>query len=174
MSKFIRTTALAGTFAAAAFMAATPAAAVNATSNATATARVIKPLTLVSKQNLDLGTIVLVNSSAFNATVGIDKAGVWNCDGGSTTNITCSGPHQFAIYTVTGTNGQKVNVAAGPVTMNGSNGGTLTLTPSFDSVLTLTNSGSGMDFNVGGSISVADSTIDGLYTGNFAVTADYQ
>jgi hypothetical protein len=30
-----------------------------------------------------------------------------------------------------------------------------------------------MDFDVGGSISVKDTTTDGVYTGTFAVTADY-
>jgi hypothetical protein len=177
MTNFLRTTALAATVAAVAFTA-TPAAAapVSATKDATATARIIKPLTLTSTQNLDLGTIVLTGSSAFTATVGIDKAGSYNCDGGSSTNVTCdSTTAQDAIYHITGTNGQKVNIAAGPVSMTGSNGGTLTLTPDFDAVQTLSNSGgAGMDFNVGGSITVADTTTDGVYTGNFVVTAEYQ
>lgn len=177
MSKFLRTTAVAATVAALAFTATQAAAApVSATTDATATARIIKPLTLASTQNLDLGTIVLTGSSAFTATVGIDKTGAYDCDGGSSTNVTCdSTSAQTAVYHITGTNGQDVTIAAGNVTMTGSNGGSLTLTPDFDSTITLSNSGgAGMDFNVGGSITVADTTTDGVYTGNFVVTAEYQ
>ena len=174
MSKFLRLTALAAT-AAVAFTATEAAAApVSATTNATATARILRPLQLTSTQNLDLGTIVLSGAAPFSATVGISKAGVFNCDGGSG-NVTCSGTPTVAIYNVSGTKSQPVTIAAGAVTLNGSNGGTLTLTPDFTSTVNLTNSGvPGTDFNVGGSITVADTTVDGVYTGTFAVTADYQ
>lgn len=177
MSKFIRTAALAGTFAAAAVMAATPAAAapVNATANASATARIIRPLVLTSTQNLDLATIVLTGSGTYSATVGISRGGVFNCDGGSSTNVACSGTPKAAAYNVQGTQGQVVTIAAGNVTLTGSNGGTLTLTPDFAPTVTLTNSGSpGLTFGVGGSITVGNTTTDGVYTGTFAVTADYQ
>ncbi|HET8749759.1 MAG TPA: DUF4402 domain-containing protein [Sphingomicrobium sp.] len=172
MTKFLRLTALAATAAMA--LTATQAAAVPATTNATATARILRPLTLTSTQNLDLGTIVLSGAGAFTATVGVDRAGAFNCDGGSG-NVTCSGTPVNAVYNVQGTNNQIVNIAAGPVTMTGSNGGTLTLTPDFAPTVTLTNSGSpGKDFGVGGSISVSNTTVDGVYTGTFAVTAEYQ
>jgi Mat/Ecp fimbriae major subunit len=176
MSKFLRMTALAAAVAAVALpVTQATAAPVPATKDASATARIIKPLTLASTANLDLGTIVLTGSTAFTATVGIDKAGTYDCDGGSSTNVTCdSTTATDAVYHITGTNGQNVTITAPDVTMNGSNGGTLTLTPDFNSTLALTNSGSGMDFNIGGSITVADTTVDGVYTGKFAVTAEYQ
>jgi hypothetical protein len=177
MTKFLRTMAAAATVAALALTASQAGASpVNATTDATAKARIIKPLTLTSTQNLDLGTIVLTGASTFTATVGIAKDGTYDCDGGSSTNVTCDkSTAQVATYHITGTNGEKVTIAAGNVTMNGSNGGSLTLVPDFDSSLTLTNSGgAGMDFDVGGSITVADTTVDGVYTGKFAVTADYQ
>jgi hypothetical protein len=175
MSKFLRTTALAATIAAAAFTATGAAAApVTATSDATATARIIRPLQLTSTQNLDLGTIVLTGAGAYNATVAIDRDGAFDCDGNSG-NVVCSGTPQEAVYNVTGTQGQDVTIAAGDVTLTGSNGGTLTLTPDYAASVTLTNSGApGLDFGVGGSITVADTTVDGVYTGTFAVTADYQ
>jgi Mat/Ecp fimbriae major subunit len=175
MTKFLRTTALAASVAAFALTATAAAAApVSATSNATATARILQPLKLKSTQNLDLGTIVLTGSTAYSATVSVTRAGVFDCDGNSG-NVVCSGTNQQAKYNVTGTNNQNVTIAAGNVTLNGSNGGSLTLTPDFASSVTLTNSGSpGLDFGVGGSITVADTTVDGVYTGNFAVTADYQ
>lgn len=173
MSKFLRLTALA---AAGLAFTATQASAtpVNATADATAKARILRPLQLTSTQNLDLGTIVLAGSGTYSATVGISKTGTFNCDGGSG-NVACSGTPTVAIYNVSGTKSQPVTIAAGNVTLTGSNGGTLTLTPDFNATVTLTNSGTpGDNFNVGGSITVSNTTTDGVYTGTFAVTADYQ
>jgi hypothetical protein len=174
MSKFLRLTALAAT-AALAFAATQAAAApVSATTDATAKARVLKPLQLTSTQNLDLGIIVLSGAGAFSANVGIDKAGTFNCDGGSG-KVTCSGTHQVAVYNVAGTKSQPVTIAAGNVTLSDGAGHNLTLTPDFNTTVNLTNSGApGTNFNVGGAITVADTTPDGVYTGTFAVTADYQ
>jgi len=175
MIKALRLTSLVATVAALAVTATEAAAApVTATSNATARARVVRPLTLTSTQNLDLGIIVLSGAGAYSATVGVDRAGTFNCDSNSG-NVTCSGSPQRAMYNVQGTNGQMVTIASGPVTLNGSNGGSLTLTPDHAPTVTLTNSGSpGFTFGVGGSITVANTTTDGLYTGTFALTADYQ
>ena len=174
MSKFLRLTALAASVAVAFTATEAAAAPVSATTDATAHARILRPLTLTSKQNLDLGDIVLSGAAPFSATVGIDKAGTFNCDGNSG-NVTCSGTEQTAIYNVSGTKSQPVTIAAGDVTLKDAAGDTLTLTPDFTSTVNLTNLGApGDDFNVGGSITVADTTPDGVYTGTFAVTADYQ
>lgn len=174
MSKFLRLTALAATVAVA--FTATQAAAVpvSATTDATAKARILRPLQLTSTQNLDLGTIVLRGAAPFTATVGIDRSATFNCDSNSG-NVTCSGTPTVAVYNVSGTKSQPVTIAAGNVTLSNGTGGTLTLTPDFNSTVNLTNSGApGTNFNVGGSITVADTTPDGVYTGTFAVTADYQ
>lgn len=175
MSKFLRYTAAAAAVAAVAFTATEAAAApVSATTDATAKARVLRPLVLTSKQNLDLGIIVLSGAAPFTATVGISKTAAFNCDGGSG-NVTCSGTPTVAVYNVAGTNNQNVTIAAGNVTMNDGAGHTLTLTPDFNSTVLLTNSGApGTNFNVGGSVTVSDTTPDGVYQGTFAVTADYQ
>jgi hypothetical protein len=176
MSKFLRLTALAATVAAVALTASEATAApVSATTDATAKARVLRPLQLTSKQNLDLGIIVLSGTGTYSSTVGISKDGTtFNCDGNSG-NVTCSGTHQAAIYNVSGTKSQPVTIAAGNVTLSDGAGHSLTLTPDFNTTVTLANSGApGSDFNVGGSIVVGDSTTDGVYTGTFAVTADYQ
>jgi hypothetical protein len=175
MIKTLRLTALAVTAAAVAAVA-TPAAAapVSATTNATAKARVLRPLQLTSKQNLDLGIIVLSGTGAYSSTVSISRAGVFNCDNNSG-KVTCSGTTQNAIYNVAGTNNQVVKIAAPNVTLSDGAGNNLTLTPDFASTVTLTNSGApGNDFGVGGSITVTNATPDGVYTGTFAVTADYQ
>ncbi|MGE5561759.1 MAG: DUF4402 domain-containing protein [Bacillota bacterium] len=175
MSKFLRLTAMAAAAAVAFTATGAAAAPVTATTDATAKARILRPLQLTSTQNLDLGTIVLSGTGAFSATVGISKDGTtFNCDGGSG-NVTCSGTHQAAIYNVSGTKSQPVTIAAGNVTLGDGNGNTLTLTPDFNATLNLSNSGApGDNFFVGGSITVSDATPDGVYTGTFAVTADYQ
>ena len=175
MSKILRMASLGATVAALALTATQAAAApVNATTDATARARVLRPLQLTSTQNLDLGTIVLTGAGAYSATVAIDRDGTYDCDGGST-NVTCDATAaQPAVYNVRGTNNQVVDIESGPVLLTGSNGGTLTLTPDHDDTVTLTNSGApGRDFGVGGSITVTDATVDGVYTGTFAVTAEY-
>jgi hypothetical protein len=175
MSKILRMTSLAATVAAIA-ATATPALAapVSATSDATAKVRILRPLQLTSTQNLDLGTIVLAGSGAFSSTVSIDRGSNFDCDGGSG-NVVCSGTHQVAVYNVSGTNNQNVTIASGPVDLDDGNGNTITLTPDHNTTVTLTNSGApGTNFNVGGSITVTDATVDGIYTGTFAVTADYQ
>lgn len=175
MSKFLRLTSLVATVAALAVTASEAAAApVTATSNATARARILKPLVLTSTQNLDLGIIVLSGSGAYNATVSLDRNGNFNCDGNSG-NVTCSGTPVRAAYNVAGTQGQNVTIASGAVTLNDGAGHNLTLTPDHDTVVTLTNSGApGNDFWVGGSLGVPSTAFDGVYTGNFALTADYQ
>jgi len=172
MSKIIRTTTLAATLAAAVFAATGAAAApVSATSDASATARILRPLQLTSTQSLDLGTIVLTGTGAYSATVSIDRDGNFDCDG-TNTNVVCSGAPKQAKYNVSGTQGQDLTIAADDVTLNGSNGGTLTLTPDFAATVTLVDAD--LEFGVGGSITVADTTTDGVYTGDFVVTADYQ
>ena len=175
MSKLLQMTSLAATAAALAFTA-TPALAVNATSNATARARIVKPLQLTSSQNLDFGIIVLSGTGTWSATVQVDENGVRDCDGGSG-NVTCSGTFQEAVYNVAGTQGQDVRVTVSSVTLSdgAATPNLLTLTPDYATKdLTLANSGApGNDFGVGGSITVDDSTADGVYTGTLNVTADY-
>jgi len=174
MTKVLRLTAMAASVAALALTATQAAAApVNATSNATAKARILKPLVLASTANFDLGIIVLAGAGAYTATVSLDRANTFNCDGNSG-NVTCSGTHTRAAYNVAGTQGQNVTIASGPVSMtNGTD--TLTLTPDHNTTVALTNSGApGTDFFVGGSLSIPSTTSDGVYTGTFALTADYQ
>ena len=179
MNKFIRMTSLAATVAALA-VTATPALAVTGPvlvqpdKQATATARVVKPLTLTWVRDLDLGTIVLSGAGTWTgATVGIDKAGTFTC---TNANVTCSGTTKTAEYTITGTNNQVVTVVAPDVTLKNQNDLTKTLVLSVDKPATvnLGNSGSsGTPLDLGGSITVASDTPDGTYFGTFAVTVNY-
>ena len=167
MTKFVHLTAA---FAALA-LAATPAHAAAPDKQATATARVIKPLTLTWVQDLDLGSITLVGSGA--TTVGITHAGVFSCPAG---NVTCSGTPQVAKYNVTGVNNQVVTINSGNISLVNQADATKTLllTVSSPGTVTLTNSGApGTDFSLGGSVTVDGTTAEGTYQGVFAVTVNY-
>jgi hypothetical protein len=98
-------------------------------------------------------------------------AGVLSCPSGAT----CAGAAQPAILNVQGSNGQIVRIAVANANLvNAVDGSTIPFTPDAPATITLTNSGSpGKDFNVGGSIAVP-STADGTYSGNVAVTVEYQ
>ena len=174
MTKLLRMTALATTVAALT-LGATPALAVGPTDkNATATARVVKPLTLSWQRDLDLGTIVLSGAGAWSgANVGITRGGVFSC---ANANTTCSGAVQTAQYKVTGTNNQVVTVTAPNVTLTNQNDNvsTLVLTVDNPGTVNLGNSGSsGLIFGLGGSVTVASTTPDGTYFGTFNVTVNY-
>src|SRR5678815_5703295 len=58
-----------------------PAQAATPTQQATATARIVQPLTIAWAQDLDLGTIVHSATGPYTQTVGITKAGVFSCGG---------------------------------------------------------------------------------------------
>lgn len=156
---------------AAAFAAAAPARAANIT--ATVKAKVIKPLTLQSTQDLDLGTVLLGPGSWSGAVVRLDRNGVFTCPA----QVTCSGVTQLAGYNATGSNGETAVILAPSVTMvnQSDSGQTLTLLPDAPASVTFTNSGSkGIDFPIGGSITIDSTTAGGTYVGTFSVTAEYQ
>lgn len=144
---------------------------VAATPVATATARIVKPLTLTSSANLDFATIILDTTKLTAAdTVSLDAANKLTC--GTSGNLTCSGSTTVAAFTVTGTKGQVVKVITAASDLAGSNGGKLVFTPATATTADLATGTA--SFNVGGSIAVAPSTADGVYTGNMTVTVDYQ
>ena len=173
MTKFLRTAAA----TAALLLTATPALAAPvgpSDRNATATARIVKPLTLTHVQDLNLGTVLLSGTGAWaGAVVSISRGGVFSC---ANANVVCSGTNQVAKYNVTGTNNQTVTISAPNVTLTNQNDNTKTLLMTVDSpgTLALSNSGNtGVDFPLGGSITVASTTTDGVYLGTFNVTVDY-
>ena len=137
-------------------LAASPAAAVTPASQATANAKIYKPLTISKVQNLDFGVIVLGAGTWSGEVVSLSQAGALTCGGG--TNLTCSG----------------VTVSSPGFNLTGP--GTLAFTPNAPATVNLgaTGSTAGVDFSIGGSITLASTTPDGVYSGTFAVTADYQ
>lgn len=175
MTNLLRNTALAT--AAAFALAATPASAAPITpdQNATATVRIVKPLTLTWVQNLNLGTVLMTGTGVWGgASVSLPYNGsAVTC---TSTNISCSGAVQVAKYKVTGTNNQRVYITAPNFNLtNANDGATLLFTvdkgPGY---VDLSNSGTvGVEFALGGAVTVASTTTDGVYTGTFDVTVDY-
>ena len=153
-------------------LAASPAAAVTPASQATANAKIYKPLTISKVQNLDFGVIVLGAGTWSGEVVSLSQAGALTCGGG--TNLTCSGSPQVAKYHLVGTNNATVTVSSPGFNLTGP--GTLAFTPNAPATVNLgaTGSTAGVDFSIGGSITLASTTPDGVYSGTFAVTADYQ
>ena len=111
--------------------------------------------------------------------VSVSTAGARDLHGG--TNLTCSGTTSAASYNVTGSNNAVVVVTI-PASVTITNGLrrrrqllTVTTTKSIGATVTMPNSGNaGVDFEVGGSITLASTTVDGFYQGDINVTADYQ
>ena len=172
MTKFLRMTSLVAALA----VSATPAVAATPAQQATANARIIKPLVITWVQDLDLGTIVLSGAGAWSgAVVSVDRNGAFSC---TNANVVCSGANDEARYHLAGTNQQVVDITVSPtITLNNLTDGTSSLTMTVDAPATVAmpNSGvNGVEFGVGGSISVASTTADGVYQGTFDVTADYQ
>jgi hypothetical protein len=174
MTKLLRITALAASVAATAIVAMPAAAApVGAATPATARARIVKPLVLTRVANLDVDTITLGPLPPAAETVAMSQLGVVTCGSGG---LTCSGTPVAAEYNVTGTNNQVVQIVAVASSLTNANDATtLSFTPDAPATATLPNSGTtGINFNLGGSITILPATTDGVYTGNIDVTVDYQ
>ena len=153
---------------------ARPADAAPVSATVTVKATVVKPLTLATLQSMDFGTIVLKPGTWSGSVVAVSQAGALTCP---SANLICSGSVTAAKFNVTGTNKQIVQISAPNVTLvNQSNGSqTLQLVLDKPAPFELPNSGNpGVDFGVGGSISLSSSTADGTYVGTMNVTVDYQ
>lgn len=166
---FIRTAAIG-----ALFIAASPAAAVSPATPGSANLKVYKALTISSVQNLDFGVIVLTGASFTNETVTISQAGTLTCGSNPGVILTCTGNAQAAQYKLVGTNNTMVTITCPAFNLTGA--GTLAFAPSAPPNVSLGAAGAttGVTFSVGGSITLASTTPDGTYSGNFQVTANYQ
>jgi hypothetical protein len=144
-----------------------------ATVVASVTANNVKPLSITKLQDLDLGTVTLGPGTWSNATISLSQAGTLGC---ANANLICSGATMVAQYNVQGSNQQTVRISAPNVTLtNQSNSSeTLTLVTDAPASLLLTNSGApGVDFSIGGSVTLSSTTDPGTYVGTFNVTVDY-
>jgi hypothetical protein len=148
-----------------------PAAAVTPQTQASATARIFKPLTIEFQQNLDFGNLVLSGGTFSGQVISMNQSGVLT---GCGANVSCSGATAPAKYKLTGSNNAIVTISCPGFSLTGP-GPALAFTPNAPATVNLGANGStGVIFGIGGSITLASTTIDGVYTGNFLVTADYQ
>ena len=154
--------ALAGTVFVAAFGASGAQA---ATATATAKAQILKQLTVAKTADLDFGTIV---TGAAASTVIVSPAGVRTCGVG----LVCTNAVTAAGFSIVGTTGSVVTIAADPTVSltSGANNMTATL---LSSAATRTLTGTDA-FTVGGTLAVGASQADGAYAGTFTVTVNYQ
>jgi hypothetical protein len=167
IAKFVRVQMLLAGLAA----AAAPVRA--ATVMAAVTANNVKPLVLTKLQDLDLGSATLGPGVWSNATISLSQAGALSC---ANANVTCTGATVVAQYNVQGSNQQTVRISAPNVTMVNQSDTTQTLTLVTDApaTLLLTNSGfPGVNFSIGGSVTINSTTQAGTYVGTFNVTVDY-
>jgi len=140
---------------------------------AAVTANNVKPLVLTKLTNLDLGSVTLGPGVWSNATVALSQGGVLSC---ANANVTCSGATAVASYNVQGSNQQTVRISAPNVTLVSQTDSTQTLTLVTDAPASiyLTNSGfPGVNFSIGGSVTINSTTSGGTYVGTFNVTVDY-
>jgi hypothetical protein len=145
-----------------------------ATVNSSVNANALKPLVLTKLQDLDLGTVTLGPGIWSNATVSLTRNSVFSC---GSTNLSCTGASLVAKYNVQGSNQQTVHISAPNVTMTNQSdtSKTLLLTVDAPASLVLPNSGQpGVDFAIGGSVTLSSTTSAGTYVGTFNVTCDYQ
>ena len=165
MRKFGMKRALLG--AAIAALAMNASAAHAASASGTATAKILRQITLAKTSDLQYATII---SGAAASTVGVSTAGAVSCGA----NLTCTGTTTAANFNVQGTNGAVVLVGGdSSVTLNGSLGGTMSSTLTY-SAPNITLSATGGSFQVGGTLSVGANQASGDYSGTFNVTANYQ
>lgn len=166
MSKFMKA-ALASSVLAASVMGANAAHA--ATASADARANILEQVTVTNTSDLDFATIVTGVSAG---TVVVDSAGAATCSA----TLVCSGTTTAAGFSVVGTTGQTVTIdadATSTLTNIGGNAMVATLT---ESATTMSISGVAATdvFTVGGSLAVGAGQADGVYTGTFDVTVNYQ
>jgi hypothetical protein len=152
----------------------TPAAAASPSAQANATAKIYKPLQISKTTDLDFGTIVLVGASFSGETVTVATNGSVTCGSGGG-NLTCSGAPTAARFHLVGSNNAVVTVNSPGFNLGGP--ATLAVTPT--STTQNVNLGAnglttGVNVDLGGSITLASTTPDGVYTGTWTVTADYQ
>ncbi len=159
-----------------------------ATASATAKANVLKPLQMTGGGTVDFGTIVTPSTASFTGTFNIDAAASQTstyCASG----FACSGTPAAAMFNLQGSNNNNITLTVPltvTLTLQGATGTPPTLTfvtkhslaannGTGNYTIQLPNSGApGLDFYVGGSVTINQATAGGSYQGTFTVTADYQ
>ena len=160
-----------------------------ATATASVNAQVLKPVQLTGGGTLNLGTILTPSATTFSGSFTVAPAASQTgtfCAAG----FSCAGSPAAAMFNIQGTNKTNIGINI-PLSVvlslqNYTGGGTtptmtLATTNSIAAnngtgtyTIQLPNSGQpGVDFYVGGSLTVTEATVAGGYTGTITVTADY-
>lgn len=156
---------------------ASPAAAqVSASDTAEARGLVLQPLTLTRVQDLDFGT-VLASATADTVTVDPDT-GLRSLGGSGGVTLVATNPGDRGLFTGAGTPAVVVGITVTPpvgnVVVSGANSIPVALVLDQSNSLSRTIGATGtFDVGVGGTFSIAANQPNGLYTADFAVTAQY-
>lgn len=136
---------------------------------ATASAAILSPATVNKVDDLAFGKVV-AGPSAANVT--ISPTGAFRCGAG----LTCLDTHNPARFTVIGAPGQMVSIDADDqVTLTAANGAKMVATLDLGARTMRLAQGSNLAnvFAVGGTLAVGAYQAEGVYTGVFTVTVDY-
>jgi len=167
--------------------AAAPASA--ATTSATIKASILKPVQLTGGGTLDLGTILTPSAATFSGTFTVAAAASQTgtfCAAG----FSCTGSPAAAMFNIQGTNKTNIGLIIPlsiVLTLQNYTGGGTVPTMSISTLnsiaannttgsytMQVPNSGTpGLDFYVGGVLTVTQATVGGNYAGTITVTADY-
>ena len=154
---------------------ASPAFAASAgTSSFLSKAKIVKPVTLTKGDDLDFGTTTMLTTLT-SATVTVADTAGSTAQCSDTTMLSCSGGKPASFTLSSGLSGQTVAISYDvPPTKLTLVGGTATVPFALDAIenVTLDTSGAG-SFNVGGTITVASTTLDGSYQATVNIVANY-
>ena len=142
----------------------------SANATASATARIVSPISLTKTADLNFGDVV---SGASAGTVVVTPAGVRSAGGGATlgnaTSVAAAaftaGGQGSATYAITLPASASVTSGANTMTVNG-----FTSSPSGTGAL---NAGGSQPITVGATLNVGAAQATGTYTGTFSVTVTY-
>ncbi|MCA3256143.1 MAG: DUF4402 domain-containing protein [Alphaproteobacteria bacterium] len=154
---------------------ATPAMAQSsATASASATTRIITPITLTKTADLAFGNVVRPSTGSGTVTIG---SGADTIAVTGTGAAAASGTTSRAKFTVGGEGGQTFSITV-PASVTMTSGGNNLVVTLSSAAATGTISGSlgtpgTATVNVGGSFPITNTTVSGNYTGNFNVTVAY-
>lgn len=160
-----------------------------ATTTAAVKATVLKPVQLTGGGTLDLGTILTPSSASYSGTFTV-AAAASQTGTFCAASFSCTGTPAAAVFNIQGTN--KTNIGINiplsiVMTLQAYTGGGTTPTMTIATsnslaanngtgsyTIQVPNSGTpGLDFYIGGSLTVTEATIPGSYSGTFTITADY-
>lgn len=150
------------------------AAPVSVTAPVEVRVKVVKPLILTATGSMNFGTIIL-NGLTANRTISLSTTNVRDC-GGGTAQLICSGATGVPTYNVRGTNGMTVTIIKTASSLiNAATGTSLLMTLTGPSSIAFNNSSAnGVNFAIGGAITLTPTTRDGVYSGTVNVQVDYQ